>query len=74
MGFDKGGVTVDSLCSTVQKGLSIDFSPIVYDSDWNSNRGNSFIPNRTYCYNGDRRHLTQFGGSLNTMGYWYNSR
>jgi len=47
MGFDKGGVTVDSLCSTVQKGLSIDFSPIVYDSDWNSNRRNSFIPDRT---------------------------
>jgi len=47
MGFDKGRVAVDSLCSTVQKGLSIDFSPIVYDSDWNSNRRNSFIPDCT---------------------------
>jgi len=47
MVFDKSSVAVDAFCATIQEGSSINFSPIVYDLDQNSNRRNSFIPDCT---------------------------
>jgi len=47
MVFDKSSIAVDAFCATIQECSSINFSPIVYDSGWNSNRRNSFIPDRT---------------------------
>jgi len=47
MVFDKSSVIVDAFCSAIQECLSINFSPMVYDSDWNLNRRNLFIPDCT---------------------------
>jgi len=47
MGFYKSSIAVDSFCAAVQECSSINFSPIVYDMDWNANRRNAFILDRT---------------------------
>jgi len=47
MVFDKSSIAVDAFCAAIQEGSSINFSPIVYDSDRNLNRRNLFIPDRT---------------------------
>ena len=47
MVFDKSSIAVDAFSAAIQEGLGIDFSPIVYNSDRNSNRRYSFILDRT---------------------------
>jgi hypothetical protein len=48
--INEGFVTVDTFGSTVQNGVGIDLSPVVYDSNFNSDRRSSYISNCFWCY------------------------
>jgi hypothetical protein len=48
--INEGFVVVDAFCSTVEDGISINLSPIVYDSNFNSDRRSLYILNCFWCY------------------------
>ena len=48
--LDESNVSIVSFCSTIQKGQSIDFSSVVYDSNFESKRPCSDISNHIYWY------------------------
>ena len=50
MFLDESNVSIVSFCSAIQKGQSIDFSPVVYDLNFESKRQCSDISNCIYWY------------------------
>ena len=73
MFLDKQSVTVDAFCSTVKDCMSIDFSPIVYNSNFNLNGWSMYISNCIYWYIGSLYQLEASNGARSTMGWCYNS-
>jgi hypothetical protein len=66
--INEGFVTVDAFSSTIQDGIGINLSPIVYNSNFNSDRRSLYISNCFWCY---MRRLNQSDisdGTRSTMG------
>jgi len=71
--IDKQDITVDALGSTVKYCMSINFSPVAYDSNFNLNGWGAYISNRIYWYMGSLGNLEISEIARITMGWWYNS-
>ena len=66
--INKGFVTVDTFSSTVENGIGIDLSPVVYNSNFNSDRRSSYISNHFWCYMRRLNQSDMSDGARSTMG------
>jgi hypothetical protein len=71
--LDELGIAIKAFSSTVKKCLSIDLFLVVDDSDWDSNRRSTYIPNRFYWYINILYQLDHANGTSGTTRQKYNS-
>jgi len=71
--IDKRDITVDALGSTVEYCMSINFSPMAYNLNFNLNGQGAYILNCIYWYMGSLENLEISEIVRITMGWWYNS-
>ena len=64
-------VTVDAFGTTVKDCVSIDFSPVVYDSNFNPNGWSTYISNHIYWYIGSLYQSEASDGPRSTTGWYY---